>query len=167
MMHHARIARIAPRAFNTPLMVEPSKALAFLSGLGPRIAGQEITFQGSDLAETGIVRAALPTHASLIGGGIAESQRNIDTQPFTLIDGIAVIEIAGTLVDELVLELHHEHEVEVHRASVGRWLHRLGLSHKKLYSPLNKYARMWRASATFGYPAASHLCQPFEKAFFY
>lgn len=34
MMHHAQIAQ---RAFNTPLMVDPAKALAFLSGLGPRI----------------------------------------------------------------------------------------------------------------------------------
>jgi len=42
------------------------------------------------------------------------------------------LEARGDLtLDELVLELHHEHEVEVHRASVGRWLHRLGLSHKK------------------------------------
>lgn len=42
------------------------------------------------------------------------------------------IEARGDLtLDELVLELHHEHQVEVHRASVGRWLHRLGLSHKK------------------------------------
>ena len=33
-MFHAQIAQ---RAFNTPLLVEPSKAMAFLSGLGPRI----------------------------------------------------------------------------------------------------------------------------------
>ena len=31
MMHHAQIAQ---RAFNTPLMVDPAKAMAFLSGLG-------------------------------------------------------------------------------------------------------------------------------------
>ena len=37
MMYHAQIAQ---RAFNTPLMVDPAKALAFLSGLGPRITGQ-------------------------------------------------------------------------------------------------------------------------------
>ena len=37
MMHHAQIAQ---RAFNTPLMVDPAKALAFLSGLGPRITGR-------------------------------------------------------------------------------------------------------------------------------
>ena len=94
MMHYAQIAQ---RAFNTPLMVEPSKALAFLSGLGPRIAGRQITFQGSDLAESDVVQAALPAHASLIGRGNAEGQPN-DTQPFTLVDGIALIEIAGTLV---------------------------------------------------------------------
>jgi len=94
-MHHARIAQ---RAFNTPLMVEPSKALAFLCGMGPRIAGQEIIFLGSDQAEADVTRAALPAHASLIGGGIADRQQDHDTRAFVLIDGIAVIEIGGTLV---------------------------------------------------------------------
>jgi ClpP class serine protease len=95
MMHHARIAQ---RAFNTPLMVEPSKALAFLSGLGPRIAGQEITFQGSDLALANVAHTALPARASLIGGNLTHDQHDTDNQPFVLINGIAVIEIAGTLV---------------------------------------------------------------------
>ncbi len=34
-------------------------------------------------------------------------------------------------LDELRLELEQGHEVKVHRSSVGAWLHRLGLSHKK------------------------------------
>ena len=34
-------------------------------------------------------------------------------------------------LDELCLELEAEHGVVVHRSAVGRWLHRLGLSHKK------------------------------------
>jgi len=34
-------------------------------------------------------------------------------------------------LDELCLELEQEHEVRVHRSAVGRWLHRLELSHKK------------------------------------
>ena len=34
-------------------------------------------------------------------------------------------------LDELGLELERSHGVDVHRASIGRWLHRLGLSHKK------------------------------------
>ena len=94
-MHHARIAQ---RAFNTPLMVEPSKALAFLAGLGPRIAGQEITFQGSDLADADVAHAALSARASLIGGALTERREDQGTQPFAVIDGIAVIEITGTLV---------------------------------------------------------------------
>ena len=34
-------------------------------------------------------------------------------------------------IDDLTAELGTEHGLEVHRSSVGRLLHRLGLSHKK------------------------------------
>ena len=34
-------------------------------------------------------------------------------------------------LDEIVVEMASVHGVSVHRGSVGRWLHRLGLSHKK------------------------------------
>lgn len=34
-------------------------------------------------------------------------------------------------LDELCVELAAVHAIAVHRSSVGRWLHRLGLSHKK------------------------------------
>ena len=34
-------------------------------------------------------------------------------------------------LDEIVAEMASVHGVSVHRGSVGRWLHRLGLSHKK------------------------------------
>ncbi|WP_374392950.1 S49 family peptidase [Tabrizicola sp.] len=94
-MHHAQIAQ---RAFNTPLMVDPAKALAFLSGLGPRIAGQEISFAGIDLPQGTVEQAALPARASLFGNELAQRHQRNGTQPFALIDGIAVIEIAGTLV---------------------------------------------------------------------
>ena len=95
MMHHAQIAQ---RAFNTPLMVDPAKALAFLSGLGPRITGQEITFQGLDVEADDQTAACLPARASLFGNDLAQRHQRNGTQPFTMIDGIAVIEIAGTLV---------------------------------------------------------------------
>ncbi|WP_454276964.1 S49 family peptidase [Roseovarius sp. MBR-154] len=94
-MHHAQIAQ---RAFNTPLMVDPAKALAFLSGLGPRITGQEITFQGVDLPSSEVEFAAMPARASLFGNDLAQRHQRNGTQPFAMIDGIAVIEIAGTLV---------------------------------------------------------------------
>ena len=95
MMHHAQIAQ---RAFNTPLMVDPAKALAFLSGLGPRIAGQDITFHGVDLPAGAIDHAALPTRASLFGNDLAQRHQRNESQPYAVVDGIAVIEIAGTLV---------------------------------------------------------------------
>nr|WP_187394045.1 S49 family peptidase [Oceaniovalibus sp. ACAM 378] len=94
-MHHAQIAQ---RAFNTPLMVDPAKALAFLSGLGPRITGQDITFQGFGVEQLDQTTAALPARASLFGNDLAQRHQRNGSQPFAIIDGIAVIEISGTLV---------------------------------------------------------------------
>jgi len=95
MMHHAQIAQ---RAFNTPLMVDPAKALAFLSGLGPRITGQEITFRGLEVEGADQITASSPARASLFGNDLAQRHQRNGTQPFAVVDGIAVIEIAGTLV---------------------------------------------------------------------
>jgi len=94
-MHHAQIAQ---RVFNTPLMVDPAKALAFLSGLGPRITGQEITFHGVDADVSDPSAVALPARASLFGNDLAQRHQRNGTQPYAVVDGIAVIEIAGTLV---------------------------------------------------------------------
>ncbi|MDP3261789.1 MAG: S49 family peptidase [Tabrizicola sp.] len=94
-MHHAQIAQ---RAFNTPLMVDPAKALAFLSGLGPRIAGQELTFQWLEVEAADQTAAALPARASLFGNDLVQRHQRNGSQPYALVDGIAVIEIAGTLV---------------------------------------------------------------------
>jgi len=45
---------------------------------------------------------------------------------------LAQLDAHGDLtLDELCLKLQGAHAVTVHRTSVGRWLHRLGLSHKK------------------------------------
>jgi ClpP class serine protease len=95
MMHHAQIAQ---RAFNTPLMVDPAKTLAFLSGLGPRITGKEITFQGLEVEAADQTAASLPARASLFGNDLAQRHQRNGIQPFATVDGIAVIEIAGTLV---------------------------------------------------------------------
>jgi signal peptide peptidase SppA len=94
-MHHAQIAQ---RAFNTPLMVEPAKALAFLSGLGPRITGREVSFAGLEVDAADQAAATLPARASLFGNDLAQHHQQGGTRPFALVEGIAVIEIAGTLV---------------------------------------------------------------------
>ncbi|SNT09107.1 S49 family peptidase [Antarctobacter heliothermus] len=88
-------ARIAARAFNTPLLVEPSKAMAFLSGLGPRILGRsvEVTDGG------GVLESALPAaRASILAGGLLDDDRQHGNAPYPVVDGIAVIEIAGVLI---------------------------------------------------------------------
>ena len=91
-------ARIAARAFNTPLLVEPSKAMAFLSGLGPRILGRRLDLAADDGG--GFVRssAALPVRASVLAGGLADDYRQHGDAPYPVVDGIAVVEIAGVLI---------------------------------------------------------------------
>ena len=94
-MHHAQIAQ---RAFDTPLMIAPAKALGFLSGLGPRITGQEIRFDGAGIVETDMITARQTARASLIGGDLVGRHGDDADAPFPIIDGVAVIAIAGTLV---------------------------------------------------------------------
>lgn len=90
-------ARIAARAFNTPLLVEPSKAMAFLSGLGPRILGRQVELSGSDVTDAPGT-AALPARASILAGNLTERLRQHGDTPYPVVDGIAVIEIAGVLI---------------------------------------------------------------------
>ena len=94
-MFHAQIAQ---RAFNTPLLVEPSKAMAFLSGLGPRITGRQLRLTGWDEAPEDFAHATLPARAGILTNGLAEQYQRDGQTPFPMADGIAVIEISGVLV---------------------------------------------------------------------
>lgn len=90
-------ARIAARAFNTPLLVEPSKAMAFLSGLGPRVLGRRVALtEGSEAHDAS--EAILPARASILTHDMAESFRQHGETPFPVVDGVAVIEISGVLI---------------------------------------------------------------------
>ncbi len=94
-MFHAQIAQ---RAFNTPLLVEPSKALAFLAGLGPRITGRELRLTGLDVGSEEMTRATLPARAGILTNGLFEQIQQNGQTPYAFVDGVAVIEIAGVLV---------------------------------------------------------------------
>ncbi len=94
-MFHAQIAQ---RAFNTPLLVEPSKAMAFLSGLGPRITGQKLRLTGLDVAPEDLAHATLPARVGILTNGLAEQYQRDGQTPFCLQDGIAVIEVSGVLI---------------------------------------------------------------------
>lgn len=94
-MFHAQIAQ---RAFNTPLLVEPSKAMAFLSGLGPRITGRQLRLTGLEVSPEDVVHAALPARAGILTHSLTEQCKRDSQTPFAMIDGIAVIEVSGVLV---------------------------------------------------------------------
>lgn len=94
-MFHAQIAQ---RAFNTPLLVEPSKAMAFLSGLGPRITGRQLRLTGLEAVPEDLTRAALPARAGILTNGLADQVQRNGQSPYALVDGVAVIEISGVLV---------------------------------------------------------------------
>jgi signal peptide peptidase SppA len=91
-------AKIAQRAFNTPLLVEPTKAMAFISGLGDRLTGAQITINGPHMDETEVSAAALPAQGSLIGQSLSNRFQQRGQRPFSLIGDVAVIEVTGTLV---------------------------------------------------------------------
>jgi hypothetical protein len=63
-------ARIAARAFNTPLLVEPTKAMAFLSGLGPRIPAATLRRLWTMLAHVqgGLLNAAALAEGLAVSG---------------------------------------------------------------------------------------------------
>jgi ClpP class serine protease len=89
-------ARIAARAFNTPLLIEPSKAMAFLSGLGPRILGRQVEIGDGN---GGLEGPVVPTaRASILAGGMLDDYRQHGEAPYAVVDGIAVIEISGVLI---------------------------------------------------------------------
>jgi signal peptide peptidase SppA len=89
-------ARIAARAFNTPLLVEPTKAMAFLSGLGPRILGRQVEM--ADSADASEHAVPLTARASILSGRLFDEDRLRGSAPYPVVDGIAVIEIAGVLI---------------------------------------------------------------------
>lgn len=91
-------ARIAARAFNTPLLVEPSKAMAFLSGLGPRILGRRVELADLPVGTGDLGAGALPARASLLADPLSDRLRQQGDVPYAMVDGIAVIEISGVLI---------------------------------------------------------------------
>lgn len=91
-------ARIAARAFNSPLLVEPSKAMAFLSGLGPRILGRRVELADLPVGTGDLGAGALPARASLLADPLSDRLRQQGDVPYAMVDGIAVIEISGVLI---------------------------------------------------------------------
>lgn len=90
---------IASRAFNTPLLVEPSKAVAFAAGLGPRLmSGAEINFSGvSELAANPPAPSNKP-FASILDNRVSERVRDGFEGKYRIRDGVAIVPVTGVLI---------------------------------------------------------------------
>lgn len=91
---------IAARVFGTPLLVDPAKGAAFLAGLGPRLVNGALELRGLDgLPEDRIARAGrIGQRASIIADDVGERARSNGRRLYRVRDGVAVIEVTGTLV---------------------------------------------------------------------
>lgn len=91
-------SQIFARAFNTPLMVDPRKAQAFATGLGPRILGNvPMIVGGEEVLPEAVYRTSKP-FASLLDRSLEERVRRGERQGYAIRDGIAVIPVTGVLV---------------------------------------------------------------------
>lgn len=90
---------IAARVFGTPLLVDPAKGAAFLTGLGPRIAGGAVEFRGLDAVPDERARRAarVGERASILTNDVGERRRQNGRSLYRVRDGVAVIEVTGTL----------------------------------------------------------------------
>ena len=76
----------------------PPRAMAFLSGLGPRITGRQLRMAGLEVAPEHTAHAMLPARAGILINGLSEQYQRDGQTPFEMANGIAVIEISGVLV---------------------------------------------------------------------
>lgn len=96
MIRHPHIAQ---RAFNTPLLVDPAKAQAFLVGFGARVMGGQIVLPSFDVPSDKAEKAVrVGPRASIIGGDVGRRRRERGDRLYPVIDGVAVIDATGSLV---------------------------------------------------------------------
>lgn len=90
---------IGQRVFNTPLMVDPVKGHAFLTGLGGRLTDSTLHLPRYGGDDARLERASrVEPRMSLLGGELAHRYADRGRRMFSMRDGIAIIEMTGTLV---------------------------------------------------------------------
>lgn len=95
-MHYPMIAQ---RVFNTPLLVDPAKGHAFLSGLGARLVDGTLSLPVAESDHARLERASrVQPRLSILGGELIEGYRARGRRMFSMRDGIAIVEMTGTLV---------------------------------------------------------------------
>lgn len=91
---------IASRVFGTPLLVDPAKGAAFLTGIGPRITGGVLELRGlGDVPPERAERATRQAErASLLTNDLGDRRSRQGRSLYRVQNGVAVIEVTGTLV---------------------------------------------------------------------
>lgn len=94
------LTRIAERALNAPLLIDPRKAGAIARLLLPRIAAGNWQLEGprAFVDDEGEPDWALPAGASILGGELDDAIEQRRLRGFAVRDGVAVIGVSGTLV---------------------------------------------------------------------
>lgn len=86
--------RIASRLLNTVLMVHPGKAAAAMAGLGARIVDGAVTIDGAAPVD----HISVSKRAGTLDDRMGRFFDRHGKDPFSMVDGIAVIPVEGTLV---------------------------------------------------------------------
>jgi ClpP class serine protease len=92
------LPELAARVFNTPLLMHPGKLDAALAGIGERIVEGGVVLQGAGERIEHIAFEHGHPLAGRIGDKVGRVLDDSGRQPFTTIDGVALIPIEGTLV---------------------------------------------------------------------
>lgn len=91
--------QIAQRVFNAPLLVDPAKGHAFLTGLGARIVDGRLRLPAYEGPEDRAVRAnRVAPRASILGLDATQRARRSNGRMYAVRENIAIVEVTGTLV---------------------------------------------------------------------
>jgi len=92
------LVQIAQRAFNTPLLIAPAKAAVIAQHLGPRFLGQASDLPVQIDGWTGQISEEhrAPKAGTLLGDEVHQVARR--RQAYSVVQGVAVIPIVGSLV---------------------------------------------------------------------
>jgi signal peptide peptidase SppA len=90
--------RIAQRAFNTPLLMHPGKAVAALSAVGGRIVEGGLQFPDGIAPVDHVAFENGRPSAGTVGDGLGRAYDRSGRYPFDMLNNVAIIPIEGTLV---------------------------------------------------------------------
>jgi ClpP class serine protease len=88
---------LASRVFNTPLLMHPGKLDAALAGIGERIVEGGVILQGAGGRIDHVAFERGRPVAGRLGDGVGKMLDDSGRQPFSIVDGVALIPIEGTL----------------------------------------------------------------------